>query len=124
MTILNYLIGTLGILAALAGVVILFRPSFGRSFFGDWYTPKLNLVRIVVSAFLLASGVMLDSAMVLGAGAFFTIATLFYGVMTVWQPGHEFVQNHLVESKSGMRTYVVFIILPMASLMIAGAILT
>ena len=120
---MSYLIGLFGLFAILIGVVILVRPRFGEQFFGDWATPKLDVARITVTGVVIASSWTTWPNLLFVAGCLLATATIFFGIMARWQPGHTFVQAHLVDSRRGTRMYVLCVIIPMGVLLVAGTIL-
>ncbi len=90
---------------------------------GDWGTPKLDIARIIVSTTVLIGGSIEEIPnLIFVAGCIFALATIFFFVMGRWQRGRNFVQAHLVESNTGMRIYVLCVIIPMDALLVAGII--
>lgn len=121
---ISYLIGLFGIVALVIGVVILIRPAFGEQFFGDWATPKLDVVRITVTSVLIASSWKTWPNLIFVAGCLVATATVLFAIMARWQSGRNFVQSHLVDSKRGARVYVLCAIIPMGALLVAGTVLS
>ena len=120
--ILLLFVGLFAVLAFVSGIIILFNHDFGKRFFEDWNTVKLNAVRVVVASSALAiSTLVLQSNLMLIAGCILTFAAILFFAMGRWEKGRNFVQAFLVESHSGQRIYVSYVILPMAVLLFVAA---
>lgn len=121
---ISYLVGLFGIVALVIGVFILVRPAFGERFFGDWATLKLDIARLTVTSVLIASSWKTGPNLIFVVGCLLAVATVFFAIMGRWQPGRNFVQAHLVDSKRGARVYALCAIIPMGALLVAGTILS
>ena len=118
---LAHVIGLYGFVMLGLGLRALVSPAFGIQLFGDWSTPKKDLMRVVVTGVVLTASWVLTSDLIRFAGSIFGIAAIFYAVMGRWQKGHRIVQGFLVESRVGTCLYVLCVIMPMAVCLIAGA---
>ena len=114
--------GLFGTIAVSIGLAILVRPEFGRRFFEDWYTVRLNVARVAVTCAMTTSASATQSPFLLAAAGVFALATVAFGIFTIWEPAHRFVQANLVESERSMRTYVACVILPVGGLLLGGAL--
>lgn len=119
-----YFVGLFGIFALLIGTIILIRPTFGEQFFGDWNTLKLNIARLAVSSILIGVSWRTRPNLIFVAGCVVTAATIFLALIGRWERGRNFVQYYLVESRRGMRIYVLCAIIPVGALLVAGAIVS
>ncbi len=119
---MSYAIMGFGVIAILVGIRILIWPSFGKRFFGDWATLKLDIIRLTVSIVVLASSWNSRPNLLFIAGCILAAATLFFAVMGRWKTGHKFVQKYLVNSELGARIYVSCVIIPMGILIVIGTL--
>ena len=121
---MSYLIGAFGIFMLFIGLVILMRPEFGKRFFGDWDALKSDVARITVTTIVIATSWSTRPNPLFWAGCVLIVAMIFFGTMARWKPGQNFVQGFLVDSKIGMRMYVICVFFPMSALLILGTFLS
>ena len=114
-------VGLFGVFILVSGIIVLFSHAFGKIYFGDWNTLRLNIIRFIITgAIFAASTFPPPSKQILIAAYYFTFVTIFYFVMGRFQAGRNFVQSVLIDSHTGERIYALLILIPMGVLLVHG----